>query len=160
MNQKIPPDAFSYYWSLGTDRSYKAVADKYGVTKKAVTKLAMREKWQERATEIALKAKEATDKKLVESLEDMSERHIKVCKLIQGKAIEALKTMPLASAMDSVRALDLAIKQERLIRGEPTDRSVLAVEDVIKREYDSWLVNTYQEDKGDIDDKDTDQTAE
>jgi len=49
-----------------------------------------------------------------------------------------LKSMPLSAAMDAVKALDLAIKQERLVRGEPTDRTA-SVEEVIKREYDRWL---------------------
>jgi hypothetical protein len=43
--------------------------------------------------------------------------------------------------MDAVRALDLAIKQERLVIGEPTDRSAVSVEDVIRREYDRWISN-------------------
>ena len=37
--KKIPPDAFDFYFSLGPPRSYQAVADKYGVTKRAVTAL-------------------------------------------------------------------------------------------------------------------------
>ncbi|MHC4946472.1 MAG: hypothetical protein ACYTG7_25965 [Planctomycetota bacterium] len=84
---------------------------------------------------------------MTETLEQMSERHIKVCKLIQGKALEALKSMPLSTAMEAVRALDLAIKQERLIRGEPTDRSAVNIEDVIRREYDRWLVGVDDDDE-------------
>ena len=44
--RKIPPEAFDHYFSLGPERSYEAVARKYGVTKRAVTKLAKRESWQ------------------------------------------------------------------------------------------------------------------
>ena len=40
MNRKIPPDAFAYYFSLGPNRSYLAVAKHFGVSKQAVTKLA------------------------------------------------------------------------------------------------------------------------
>ncbi len=46
--KKIPPDAFDFYFSPGPPRSYQAVADKYGVTKRAVTNLAGREDWQRR----------------------------------------------------------------------------------------------------------------
>ena len=46
--RKIPPDAFDFYFSLGPPRSYQAVANKYGVTKRAVTNLAGREDWQRR----------------------------------------------------------------------------------------------------------------
>lgn len=142
MNQKLPADAFSYYWSLGPDRSYQAVAEKYEVSKRAVSKLANRENWQRRIVEIDKKVQESTDQKIAESLEQMNERHIKVCKLIQSKAIEALRTLPIGSSMDAVRALDMTIKQERLIRGEPTDRNAVSVEDTIRQEYQRWLVNS------------------
>lgn len=154
MNKKIPPDAFSYYWSLGPERTYQAVAEKYEVSRRAVTAIATSENWQKRISEIEKKAQDAVDQNLSESLEKMTERHIKIAKLIQKKALEALKTMPLGSAMDSIRALDMGIKQERLFRGEPTDRSAVAVEDVIKREYDRWLVNTQEEDP-DANDRET-----
>ena len=49
--------------------------------------------------------------------------------------------MPLSSAMDAVRALDSSVKQERLVRGEPTDRAAVNVEEVIRREYDRWMVS-------------------
>ena len=140
MNCKIPPDAFTFYWSLGPDRSYKAVAKKYDVSVRAVHKLASREKWQKQIEEIEKKGREAMNKKMAESVEEMCDRHIKCCKLIQRKALEALKSIPVNTAMDAIRALDISIKQERLIRGEPTDRSALNVEDVIKKEYDRWLV--------------------
>jgi hypothetical protein len=145
MNKKLSPDAFAYYWSLGSVRSYQAVADKYGVSKRAVVSAAKTENWQQHILDMEKKAHDAVEKKMVETLEQMSERHIRVCKLIQGKALEALKSMPLSTAMEAVRALDLAIKQERLIRGEPTDRSAVNIEDVIRREYDRWLVSEEEE---------------
>jgi len=45
MARKIPADAFDYYASLGPDRSYRAVAERYGVSKRAVTKHAAAEGW-------------------------------------------------------------------------------------------------------------------
>jgi hypothetical protein len=47
--------------------------------------------------------------------------------------------MPLQTAMEAVRALDVGIRQERLIRGEPSDRTAIQVEDVIRREYSRWM---------------------
>ena len=150
MNRKIPQDAFAYYWSLGPERSYQSVAEKYGVSKRAVTKVATKENWSQRLLEIEKKAHEKTDEKLAESLDQMNERHIRMCKMIQKKSLEALKSMPLTTAIEAVRALDLAIKQERLSRGEPTDRSVVSVEDMIRREYDRWLVHGKSENDGDL----------
>ena len=140
MNRKIPHDAFTYYWSLGPERSYQAIADHFGVSKRAVTKVAGRENWSQRIMEIEKKAHEKTDEKLAESLDEMNARHIQVCKLIQRKSLEALKSMPLSSAIEAVRSLDISIKQERLARGEPTDRTAINVEDVIRREYERWMV--------------------
>ena len=69
----------------------------------------------------------------------MTQRHLRSLKVIQAKALEALKMMALGSAMDAVRALDLSIKQERTIRGEPSDRTAINVEQLIREEYDRWL---------------------
>lgn len=58
MAGKLPSDAFDFYVSLGADRSYKAVAEKYGVSKRAVTTLAAKEGWQQRARELEAQARE------------------------------------------------------------------------------------------------------
>lgn len=140
MSGRIPPDALEYYLALGPDRSYQKVADHYGVSKRAVTKLAARERWQEKVVELERKARESAEKKALESLEGMNLRHLKSLKIVQGKALEALRSMPLTTAMEAVRALDMAIRQERLIRGEPSDRTAISVEEVIRREYERWML--------------------
>jgi len=152
---KIPVDAFYFYMSLGAKGSYEAVAEKYGVSKRAVTAIAAKERWQERVAEIQKKASEATKEKVIETLEAMNERHLLALRVIQAKALEALRAMPLNTALAAVRSLDLSIRQERTIRGEPSDRTALSVEDVIKREYERWMVasdtstTTLEEDEGD-----------
>ncbi len=142
MAKKIPPDAFDYYFALGPGRSYQAVAVKYNVTKRAVLDIAKREKWQERLDEIHRKARENATEKALESLEQMNERHLSTLKVIQSKALAALRAMPLNSALAAVRALDLSIRQERTIRGEPSDRTAVSVEDTIKREYERWMLTS------------------
>src|SRR5262245_15477241 len=135
MARKLPLDAFDFYLSLGTGRSYQAVADRFRVTKKAVTKRALKENWQGRAAEIERAAREASDRKATETLEAMNERHLRYLRGIQGKAVEALRQLPLSSGMDAVRALALAIREERVARGGPSDRTAVSVEEVIRREY-------------------------
>ncbi len=139
MSGKIPPDALEYYLALGSDRSYQKVADHYGVSKRAVTKLATRARWQDKVIELERKAREGAEKRALDSLEGMNLRHLKSLKIIQGKALEALRSMPLATAMEAVRALEMAIRQERLIRGEPSDRTAISVEEVVRREYERWM---------------------
>ncbi len=138
MSAKLPSDAFDYYFALGTERSYQAVADHFGVSKTAVVNKANKERWQGRVERLEAKAREAADQKNAESLEQMNTRHLKAFKVIQGKALEALRSMSLDSAMDAVRALDLAVKGERLTRGEPSDRTAVSIEDTIRREFDRW----------------------
>jgi len=139
---------FTFYAGLGLERSYAAVAQQFGVSKRAVVKRAQQERWQERVAELDAKARRLTEQRLEESLQAMDERHLKAARAVQGKALEALRGVPLDSAMNAVRALDLAIKQERLIRGEPSERTAVNVEEVIKREYERWMVREDAESDG------------
>lgn len=141
MSARIPAaEAFEFYVGPGPDRSYQRIADEFGVSKRAITKLAGRERWQERVLELERQARESAEKRALESLEGMNLRHLKSLKIVQGKALEALRTMPLSTAMEAVRALDMAIRQERLIRGEPSDRTAISVAEVIRREYERWML--------------------
>ncbi len=153
MAGKLPSDAFEAYVALGPGRSYQAVASKFGVTKRAVTKLAAKERWQDRVEALETKARAASEQKTLESLEQMNTRHLKSLRVIQGKALEALKAMSIDSAMDAVRALDLSIKGERLVRGEPSDRTALSVEDAIRREFDRWTTVDDDERENDEEEK-------
>ena len=138
-HRKIPQDAFFYYVGLGTGRSYQQVAEHYGVSKRAVVNLAVGERWQERVDELERKARQATNEKALETLEQMNERHLKAHRVIQGKALEALKQFPLDTAIAAVRALESSIRQERVIRGEPGDRTATSIEETIRQEYERWM---------------------
>jgi hypothetical protein len=140
VKRKLPPDAFDHYLSLGLARSYSAVGKKYGVSKVTVTKRAKKENWQRRVQEIETKARTASDEKAAETMEAINARHLRSARVIQAKALEALKSMSLGTAMDAVKALHMGVRQERLILGEPTDRSAVSVEDIIKNEYAKLMV--------------------
>lgn len=140
MRNRIPPGAFEYYASLGIDRSYAKVATRYGVTKRAILRCAKREDWQRRVDELDVKARDASEKRAVESIEQMNDRHLRAMKIIQAKALEALKSLSLETAFEAIRALDMATKSERLIRGEPSGRTEISLEETLKREYERWLV--------------------
>ena len=140
MSGKIPQEAFDAYFGLGPGRSYQVIADRLGVTKRSVTKFAAKHQWQERVAEIEARARAATEQKAVESLEAMNDRHLKTLRAIQARALEVLKEKPLQTAMDAVRALGIAIREGRLIRGEPSIRTAHSVEEVIRREFSSWMM--------------------
>jgi hypothetical protein len=141
MRRKIPPEAFSFYLGLGQVRSYDAVAAHYRVTKRAVTNLAVKERWQEKLEASERQARAKAEEKAQESVDDMKSRHLKTMQLVQRKALDALRSMPLTTAMDAVKALAMAVDRERLIRGEPTDHSLVSVEEIIKREYALLMVD-------------------
>lgn len=141
MSRKIPEDAFTYYMSLGPDRSYAKVASKYGVSKRAVANRAKSDDWAGRAESIQQESRARQDAGIVDAFDEMNQRHLKVLKVIQGKALEALRTLPLERATDAVKALELVMRQERIARGEP-DEGNESVEQIIKREYERWLVKS------------------
>jgi hypothetical protein len=138
--KKIPTDAFDFYFSLGPGRSYQSVADRYGVSKRAVTSLAKREDWQRRLLAIEAKARDSSDKDKEQVLEAAYERHMKALRLVFGKGIEALNRMVIDSPADAMRAIRMAIQEERVALGEPTERTAVSIEDTIKREYERWMV--------------------
>lgn len=139
MRRKLPKDAFTYYASLGVGRSYQAVADFYKVDKRTVARHARDDDWAGKVDEMEKEARAGLEKKLAVSLEEMNERHLKILRVVQGKALEALRAMPLRTALDAVRALDFSVRHERLILGEPSERAAVTIEDTIKREYARWM---------------------
>jgi AcrR family transcriptional regulator len=140
MANRLGEDAFSYYVSLGPERSYQAVAERFGVSKTTVANHATAGKWQARLEEVERRAREGSETKMVESIEEMNLRHLKMLKVVQAKALEALRSIPLNTALAAARALDASMKLERTIRGEPSERTSVNLEEVIRREYDRWLL--------------------
>ena len=119
---RIPSDGFEVYLALGDGRSYQAVADKFGVSKRSVTKRAVRDHWQERLAAIEKTARERVEEEYTETLQAVNRRHLKMMQALQGKALEALKNYPIHNAAAAARALDIAVARERAIRGTPDSR--------------------------------------
>lgn len=115
MAKRIPASSFEYYINLGEQRSYAAVAERYGVHKRSITKFAARHRWSERLAAIDADAREKSDKELAESWQGVRERQLKVYRTLQGKALQALQSMPLNTASAIVRALDVALKGEQAL---------------------------------------------
>lgn len=139
MRRKLPPDAFTHYFSLGPGRSYQAVANFFQVDKKTITRRAKLENWQGKLADLERQAQEKTNQKIVSTLEEMNERHLKILRVVQARALETLRATPLKTASDAVRALEFTVRNERLILGEPVDSAELNIETIVRREYDSWL---------------------
>jgi len=139
VSRKIPPDAFSFYMALGPRRSYEAVASKYGVTKRGVVKVAERERWQERLASSEKQVREKSESQVIESLAGMQARHLKTLNAVLARALEALRSMPLETSMEAVRAIEMVLRQERAIRSEG-DESFAALEQRIRAELQFVMV--------------------
>ena len=140
MERKIPPEAFDVYFELGPGRSYQAVADHFGVSKQAITRRAVDEDWQGRLTKLEAEARTKRDAKLVESAEQRAERHLKMVRAGQGKCIEGMREHRLKSAKDAIDGLERMIKLERTILGEPAERSEVSVEQILRDEWNRWML--------------------
>lgn len=138
---KLGADAFDYYASLGAERSFERVARRYKVDKRTVTRRAKDEDWSGRLAAIETKAREASDKKIEDALVEMRERHLKTLKAVSLRAVEALQRYPLNSAMEATRAAEIAIRLERLIAGESTERAEVSVEEIYRQETRRWLTH-------------------
>jgi len=150
MQKKLPSDAYDYYVSLCTGRSYQAVANHYGVAKQTVVTRALNERWQARIEALEREARITADKRFQEELIAGKEIHFKACRAILGKGIETLKSVPMTSAMDAVRAIDMAIRNERMLLGEPTERSAVSVEQVLREEFHNWMLKPGEEEDWDL----------
>lgn len=140
MSGKIPSDAFDFYVGLGPTRSYQAVADRYGVTKRAVVKHSSRERWTERLREVHEKARTESDKNLADEIVEVRDRHKKMLRAMATRALTGLKDYPLRSGIEAIRAAELVIKLERIIHGDSTERGEDSLEVITKREIHSMAL--------------------
>lgn len=139
MSARVPEGAFEYYVRLGEERSYQAVADHFHVSKRAIQNVADREHWIQRLEAIEKEAWARIDATLVNDVEQMKLRHSKMLRAIFSRAAKAIQDYPLTSGLDGVRAAELAIKLERLLAGQPSDRTAVSIEDVLKREFGKFM---------------------
>ena len=135
----IPDDAFEIYVAMGRQRSYRALASRFGVSKRAITKHAAVHGWPERLENIEAEARERSDEKLAETLEEMRTRHLKTLRAMSARALAALKDHPLNTGMEAIKAAEVAIKLERVIAGEVSSRTEVSVEEVSRREIENLV---------------------
>ncbi len=123
---RVPRCAYDDWVALGPGRSFAQLAARYGVTDRALRKRAENEGWRERLAIAERAAHAAANVQSADSLQEVQSRHLKMAKLLQAKAIEALRSTHLGAGASAIRALDTSVKLERLLLGqtgadEPTD---------------------------------------
>lgn len=139
MRKRIPENAFEYYVALGPERSYQLCANHFGVLKRSICKLAKRQGWSARLAAIEADVQARVDAKLADEMEEMRLRHRKLLKAVSIRAAKALAEIPLATGMEGVRAAEIAVKLERLLAGQASERTELSVAEVTRREMRNLL---------------------
>ena len=113
----MPDDAFARYVALGPGRTYVTLAKQIGVSKRTVVRHAKAQGWQARLARVEDEAQRRTEERAVEDVVAIDEKHLRMARAIQARALEALKNTPIGNGNAAVRALDVAIKIERAILG-------------------------------------------
>lgn len=127
MSNRVDEEAaFEHYAAMGPGvRSYQKVADVMGCNKRTVVEIASpsRGNWMERIKRIDAKAQQKAERALIEERAKMTKRHIAAYQLLQKKAIQRLaqEGTEFDDDISAARALDIAVKGERLVRGESTE---------------------------------------
>lgn len=139
-SNRVPrDDAFAVYVSLGVDRSHAAIAEQYGVSKRAITKIASLDNWAERLRAIEEAARKRTEEQLVETMAQTRERHLRTIKAICSRALASLRDLRFHSAMECVRAIEITMKLERSILADPDAPTSEAIAERHRRDEDSLL---------------------
>jgi len=116
--------AFVVYRDLGAERSTAAVARSLGRSKTLIDRWSSRHGWVARARarddEID---RQTTAAKLREAVE-MEDRHGRAAVALQARALQALQDIQgdKVSPRDLTYMMDIAVKIERLSRGQPSER--------------------------------------
>jgi hypothetical protein len=142
---KLPSDAFSYYVSLGDERSYEKVGAHFGADKRSVTKKAGKEHWAEQLAEMEAAAKKKARDQMQVSLDEQVLRHGKMVRAMAGRAVQGMHDYPLTNGMDAIRAAELVIKLERLLAGEPTEHTQETIAQVTREEMHRFLAPPLKE---------------
>src|SRR3989344_5262373 len=71
--------------------SYASIADKYGVSKRSVTKRAVQEGWQDLKQKTSLEVTQRLPEIVGESIAEVNTKHAKIGKLLQGLALKAMR---------------------------------------------------------------------
>jgi len=132
-------DTFAYWVSLGDWRSFAKVAEHFGVARRAIQKCSLRNGWAKRLAAIQDASKKRADEMLVESIAEVRARHLRMLKVVATRGLQALQSKELETAHEGVKAVTEAIKLERVIHGETTANVAVSVQEVTRREMETYL---------------------
>jgi hypothetical protein len=80
--------------------------------------------------------------------------------MLQAKGIEALQGMQIDSVPDALKAVQVGLDKERLIRGEPSERTALDIMRELKRDEEELLVEVDEDEEHEEAERDGEGTVE
>ena len=154
MTRKLDDDeAFNFYVELGPSRSHSQVAAKYDVSRRAITKAAQRNNWAARLDKIESDARAISDQRMAESMAQVRDRHLKLVRAIAGRGAQALQKYELEDAPSGIKAIEVAIRLERAILGEGGDSHGITLEQITRREVETYLEESDAPEDGEPDEE-------
>ena len=123
-------EAFDVYWRLGGERTLRRLRAELAAAGRAPSLRTLAEwsrlyHWQHRLADLEQQALAADDDARIRAIREMADRQAKQALLLQQKGTEWLTKLPLEEATPeaAIRAVVEGAKLERLVRGEPTERT-------------------------------------
>ncbi len=116
-------EAFSAYRDMGAARSLTKVAKKLNKSVTILGRWSGRWNWVERTSAWDIELDRQNREAQIEAIKEMSERHAREAMLFQQKVVERLRELRPGelSPQDMARWFEVAVKVERLSRGETTE---------------------------------------
>ena len=138
--KKLPIGAFEYYVGLGSDRTFSAVAEHFGVSAKTVSRTAQKEKWRQRTEDIEREALLAAGKASMTTLVATESNSIQLKAALQEamtevmtpKRLKAVFITLFKAVVEDGNVTAARILIERVlgkIRSEPLQPGILVIPD-------------------------------
>jgi len=114
---------FRSYLSMAPPRSRAEAAELLGVKRRTVDTAMDRGRWVERAAAYDDAMAKAADRAAMSTAEDMQRRHMEAVHAMLRRGVHAITEADLTEARDGVPMIDKAVRLERLLVGEATERT-------------------------------------
>ncbi|MCL6442556.1 MAG: hypothetical protein K6T83_03695 [Alicyclobacillus sp.] len=118
-------EAFATYRDMGAQRSIVKVARELGKSEALISRWSSTHEWVKRAEAYDAEMDRVFLKDQEKARRDMAERQARIAMMFQNKVVDRLRSLdPMElSPAELARWFDVAVKVERLARGESTDKT-------------------------------------
>lgn len=108
-------------WIVG-NMTDQQIADAVGISRsETIGDWRRSESWEKERAIIQQETDRRVSQAVAETISEMNSRHLRQYQLLQSKGLAALKRFDPKSATEAQAMMDIGIKGERLVRGEPTE---------------------------------------